>query len=71
MNNQTEYSSDLWDYLGDMPYMPSREERDRFIERGDQKHLQIWDYFFRIREEDVGKPQKNEIETINGRANNG
>lgn len=40
------YSSDLWDYLQDMPYMPSRQDRDELIHAGDYKRVQIWDYFF-------------------------
>lgn len=65
MEKYPEYSKNLWDYLNDMPYMPSRKDREQFIEKNDKKHLEIWDYFFRIREEDVGKPQKGEIEELN------
>ncbi len=60
-----EYSRDLWDYLVDMPYMPSRQDRDRLLNPSTDNHrVQIWDYFFRVKPEDVGKPQQNEIESI-------
>jgi len=55
------FSKDLWEYLGDMPYMPSRAGRDELAAGGDLKRLNLWDYFFRIRPEDVGKPQQLEI----------
>lgn len=61
MSEYKVYSKDLWDYLGDMPYMPSRIDRDKLIESGRD---QIWDYFFRIKPEDVGKPQNKEIVSI-------
>lgn len=58
------YSTDIWDYLQDMPYMPSRQDRDNLIREGDYKRVNIWDYFFRINPDDVGQPQKKEIELI-------
>lgn len=58
------YSIDVWDYLNDMPYMPSRNDRDRLIQKGDLKRVHIWDYFFRIKPQDLGKPQKKEISEI-------
>jgi len=64
MSGYKEYSADIWDYLGDMPYMPSRLDRDELIQLGDEKRVQIWDYFFRIKPEDLGKPQKDEITEI-------
>jgi hypothetical protein len=60
-----EYATDLWEYLRDMPYMPSRQDRDQLLQLGDEKRVQIWDYFFRIKPEDVGTPQKAEITEIN------
>jgi len=60
MSEYKEYSKDIWDYLGDMPYMPSRADRDRL----DSARTQIWDYFFRIKPADVGMPQKEEIKEI-------
>jgi hypothetical protein len=57
-------SLNIWDYLDDLPYMPSREDRDRLVKSGEEKRVQIWDYFFRIDPDDVGKPQKNEISEI-------
>jgi len=33
MSETKEYSTDLWDYLGDMPYMPSRHDRDQLVEK--------------------------------------
>lgn len=58
------YLSDVWDYLSDMPYMPSRQNRDELIQAGDYKRVQIWDYFFRIDPDDVGKPQKIEMSLV-------
>jgi hypothetical protein len=63
------YSRDIWDYLRDMPYMPSREDRDALVDAAQtngsmEKRVHIWDYFFRITPEDVGKPQKSRIETL-------
>ncbi len=60
MSEYKEYSKDIWDYLGDMLYMPSRADRDRLK----PARVQIWDYFFRIRPNDVGMPQKEEIKEI-------
>ncbi len=51
-------STDIWDYLldEDMPYMPSRKDRDILLSNVfDKKRVRIWDYFFRIKEKDVGK----------------
>jgi hypothetical protein len=64
MNVYKEYSKDIWDYLGDMPYMPTRADRDRLLASDDPARVQIWDYFFRIKPKDVGKPQKEEIKAI-------
>lgn len=67
MSETKKYSTDLWDYLGDMPYMPSRHDRDQLVQKKDFKRVQIWDYFFRIRSEDVGRPQRGEISEIENR----
>lgn len=56
-----EYSKDVWDYLIYMPYMPSRSDRDNLSNDVDKKRVKIWDYFFRIKPEDVGIPQSQEI----------
>lgn len=58
------YSDDIWDYLDDMAYMPSCQDREELLQLGDQKRVQIWDYFFRINPDDVGKPQKKELKEI-------
>jgi hypothetical protein len=63
------YSRDIWDYLDDMPYMPSRKDRDALVEEAQKdprrlKRVRIWDYLFRIKPEDVGKPQKRDIEEL-------
>ncbi|HLO15318.1 MAG TPA: toll/interleukin-1 receptor domain-containing protein [Anaerolineales bacterium] len=58
------YSKDIWDYLVDMPYMPSRSDRDNLAESADDKRRRIWDYFFRIKPEDVGRPQEREINNL-------
>lgn len=63
------FSNDIWDYIGDMPYLPSRRDRDELRDQAmknpkQEKRLQIWDYFFHIRPSDVGKPQLQEIEAL-------
>lgn len=63
MPEYKQYSKDIWDYLVDMPYMPSRADRDN-LNREDATRVQIWDYFFQINPNDVGKPQKQEIDKI-------
>lgn len=59
------YSEDLWDYLEDMKRMPSRRDRDKLVanaraDTAEGKRVQLWDYFFRIRPEDVGLPLRRE-----------
>ena len=59
------YPRDLWDYIKDLPYMPSRTDREKFYwDESKRERLKLWDYFFRIRPEDVGKPQREEISSI-------
>ena len=67
MSEYREYPKEVWGYLNDMLYMPSRLDRNRLYEAGDQKHVQIWDYFFQINPDDVGLPQKREISQIDKR----
>jgi hypothetical protein len=61
----TPHPTSIWDYLGDMPYMPSKRDRERIEkladERDQKQRVQIWDYFFRPRPEDVGKPVFEEL----------
>lgn len=64
MNDLRSYPESVWDYLGDMPQIPARSDRDLLVARGDSRRVKIWDYFFRIRPEDVGKPLAREIEEI-------
>jgi hypothetical protein len=64
MSEYKQYSKDIWDYLGDMSYMPSRADRDKLISSDDSARVQIWDYFFRIKPNDLGIPQKEEIREI-------
>ncbi|NOT06452.1 MAG: hypothetical protein HOP27_17815 [Anaerolineales bacterium] len=59
------YSRDIWDYIKDLPYMPSRTDRERlFLDEEKRERVKLWDYFFRIKPEDVGKPQREEIASI-------
>lgn len=59
------YSRDIWDYIKDLPYMPSRADRERlFLDEEKRERVKLWDYFFRIKPEDVGKPQREEIASI-------
>jgi hypothetical protein len=67
MSELRQRSLDIWDYLDDMPYMPSREDRELLIKSGEEKRVEIWDYFFRIDPDDVGKPQKKEIKRLKKR----
>ncbi len=59
------YSRDIWDYIEDLPYMPSRTDRERlFLDEEKRERVKLWDYFFRIKPEDVGKSQREEIASI-------
>ena len=65
MDKYKKYSRDIWDYIKDLPYMPSRKDRESLFNNPLKRdRVQLWDYFFRIKPEDVGKPQQNEIENI-------
>jgi hypothetical protein len=45
--------------------MPSRSDREKiFLDEKRRERVQLWDYFFRIKPEDVGKPQREEISSI-------
>lgn len=60
------YSTDVWDYLVDMPYLPSRQDRDKLVEASEKdndalRRVRLWDYFFAINPKEVGKPHKQEI----------
>jgi hypothetical protein len=60
------YSTSPWDYLGDIPYMPSAGDRELLKKKaaGNPVHarrVQIWDYFFRPEPGDVGKPIQREL----------
>ncbi len=60
------YSTSLWDYLGDMPYMPSAGDREILKNKAagnpaHERRVHIWDYFFRPQREDVGKPIQREL----------
>lgn len=61
-----DYSRDLWNYLNEIAYMPSRQDRDALVQMANEnpqhaKRIQIWDYFFRLNRDDVGKPQQREL----------
>jgi hypothetical protein len=47
-----------------MPYMPSRVDRDKLLNSDDPNRVQIWDFFFQVKPDDVGMPQKQEINNI-------
>jgi len=61
------FSTNIWDYLEkDMPYLPRRKDRDDLFPSEDNnfksdKQVKIWDFFFRVDPNDVGKPHKNEV----------
>lgn len=56
------FSSNFWDYLDDLEYMPSLQDRIIIESKPrDEKYgsrVKIWDYFFRINNDDLGQPQK-------------
>jgi hypothetical protein len=61
-----EYSQNIWDYLSETQYMPSREDRDELkraaaADPKNAKRVFLWDYFFRLRSEDVGKSLQQEL----------
>lgn len=63
------YSNDIWDYLVDMENLPGREDRDRLVSEAKSdpskvKRVHLWDYFFRIDPQRVGRPQMQEIAGI-------
>jgi hypothetical protein len=63
------YSDDIWDYLSDVRYMPTRIDRDALVEQAqespnDLKRIQIWNYFFRFNPEDVGIPLQKEKQDL-------
>ena len=67
--SQYSFSEDIWDYLGDMPDMPTRNDRDTLLQMArkyprQEKRVHIWDYFFSINPTAVGFPQKREIEQL-------
>lgn len=65
MKEYKRYSRDLWDYIKDLPYMPSRANREKlFNNERTHERVKLWDYFFRIKPEDVGKPQRKEISSL-------
>lgn len=59
-------------YVKDMPNMPSWEERERLRKKAAgeasdsiaARSLKLWDYFFRIKPEEVGEPQQEEISRL-------
>lgn len=69
------YSMRLWDYLGDMPYMPTASDRELLEKKAaaNPSHahrIRIWDYFFTPRPEDVGKPIQRELSELRVQAAN-
>lgn len=67
-----EFSRDIWDYLNEIPYMPSRQDRDELVRMAEEqprqaKRIQIWNYFFRLNPNDIGKPQMREISMLTQR----
>lgn len=69
------YSTDLWEYIADMPHVPSRRDRDTLVRKvaaGEvqERRLRLWDYFFRINPDNVGLPQKKEIAELEAQLRN-
>ena len=70
--SQQAYSRVLWDYLEDMPYMPSKADREALLQQArvdpaNGKRVAIWDFFFRPRPEDVGKPLQARVSELRAR----
>ena len=64
-----EYSRDVWDYWRDTPGLPSRADRDRLIRKArfdgaEQRRVHLWDYFFPINPDLVGRELRREIEVL-------
>ena len=69
-----EHSRDIFDYLADVPGLPSRADRDHLVQQAltdptKEKRVRIWDYFFPIDQEYIGKPQLREIEDLENKRN--
>jgi hypothetical protein len=64
----TVHPTSLWDYLVDMPYMPSKRDREHIeklsIKREQPQRVKIWDYFFRPEQQDVGKSVQSELSEL-------
>jgi hypothetical protein len=64
----TAHPTIIWDYLVDMPYMPSKRDREHIEKLADKRdqpqRTRIWDYFFRPEEKDVGKPVQAELSEL-------
>jgi hypothetical protein len=63
------FSKNIWDYLVDIPYMPSRQDRDELVQQAartpkQEKRVRIWEYFFHLRPQDIGKPQMKAIKRL-------
>lgn len=62
------HSTNMWDYIETLPHMPSKKERDRLVHESEidekkLKRVRIWDYFFQIKKDQIGKIQQAEIES--------
>lgn len=63
------YPENIWDYIeqypDDLGYIPTPRDRSQLLELEDrEKRTTIWDYFFQINPDDLGKSQKREIEKL-------
>ncbi|RLD03124.1 MAG: hypothetical protein DRI32_07825 [Chloroflexi bacterium] len=62
MPEYEKYSRNIWDYIEELSYMPSRKDREKlFRDKSKRERMKFWDYFFRIKPKDVGKPQRKEF----------
>lgn len=66
-----EHSSDVWDYVDDIPGLPNRGDRDVLRELGSRKgrarpdnRAQVWDYFFRPLPSQIGGSVRAEIQQL-------
>ena len=76
LENLPRYSPDLWDYLPDMKHLPGRADRDNLLAAAhrnpeEMKRVHLWDYFFRVHPQDVGRPLQREMEALHRQLNQG
>ncbi len=58
---EIDYPRDIWEYLGDIPRMPHRSDRDALVSSLEAaKRVKLWDFFFPFSFEEIGKAPRAE-----------